>query len=107
MATHTAAPAATRRLGFENQEEELRVDRLPLRGRLPEWLSGTLVRVTPAVLDVGGSSLRHWFDGLAMLNAFGLEDGQASYGSRFLDTEARRAAKDGKVGFSGFDQDPC
>jgi carotenoid cleavage dioxygenase-like enzyme len=107
MATHTAVPAATRRIGFENQEEEVSVDRLPLRGELPEWLSGTLVRVTPAVLDVAGASLRHWFDGLAMLNGFGVRDGQVSYGSRFLDTEARRAAQKGEVGFAGFAQDPC
>ena len=108
MATQTAAPAATRKIGFENQENELKVDRLPLQGRLPEWLSGTLVRVTPAVLDVGGASLRHWFDGLAMLNAFGVRDGHVSYGSRFLDTEARRSAQaDGEVAFQGFAQDPC
>jgi beta,beta-carotene 9',10'-dioxygenase len=107
MATHTAAPTATRRIGFESQEDELSVDRLPLRGRLPEWLSGTLMRVTPAQLDVGGAPLRHWFDGLAMLNAFGVRDGQVSYGSRFLDTEARRSAREGELGFRGFAQDPC
>src|SRR3982751_6847402 len=107
MATQTAAPAATRRAGFENLDEEVSVDRLPLRGQLPEWLSGTLMRVTPAVLDVGGTQLRHWFDGLAMLNAFGGRDGRIPYGSRFLDTEARRAASKGEVGFIGFAQDPC
>src|SRR6266480_1678305 len=107
MATQTAAPTTTRRIGFENQEDELSVDRLPLRGRLPEWLSGTLVRVTPAMLDVGDRSLRHWFDGLAMLNAFGVRGGQVSYGSRFLDTEVRRNARDGDPGFMGFAQDPC
>jgi beta,beta-carotene 9',10'-dioxygenase len=107
MATRTAAPATTRRIGFESQEEELAVDRLPVRGKLPDWLAGDLVRVTPALLDVGGRSLRHWFDGLAMLNAFGIEGGRVSYGSRFLDTEVRRQARDGHIGFMGFAQDPC
>ena len=107
MTTQTAAPAGTRRIGFESIDEELNRDRLPLRGRLPGWLSGTLVRVTPAQLDVGGAPLRHWFDGLAMLNAFGVADGNVSYGSRFLDTEARRAAREGELGFRGFAQDPC
>ena len=41
----------------------------------------------------------HWFDGLAMLNAFGIGDGRVSYGSRFLESReyqprarARRAS---------------
>ncbi|HEY1359440.1 MAG TPA: carotenoid oxygenase family protein [Thermoleophilaceae bacterium] len=106
MATHTAAPATTRRVGFETLDEEVSRDRLPLRGELPDWLAGTLVRVTPALLDVGGQPLRHWFDGLAMLNAFGVADGQVSYGSRFLDTDTNRRARAGEL-FTGFAQDPC
>ena len=42
------------------------------------------MRVTPALLDPGGSPVRHWFDGLAMLNAFTIRDGGLSYASRFL-----------------------
>src|SRR5919197_1065093 len=106
MATQTQAPTATRRIGFESLDEEVSRDSLPVRGALPEWLSGTLVRVTPALLDVGGAPLRHWFDGLAMLNAFGIADGRVSYGSRFLDTDAHRKARDGEL-FTGFAQDPC
>jgi beta,beta-carotene 9',10'-dioxygenase len=94
------------RQGFESLDEEVQRDELPLRGGFPDWLAGTLVRVTPAQLDVGGVPLRHWFDGLAMLNAFGLSDGNVSYGSRFLDTQARRDARAGKP-FLGFAQDPC
>src|SRR3954453_15188838 len=107
MATQTTAPAATRRAGFDNQDDEVGVDRLPRRGHIPRWLSGTLVRVTPAVLDVGGAPLRHWFDGLAMLNAFGVREGHVSYGRRFLDPEARRAERKGEMAFMGFAQDPC
>ena len=106
MATQTQAPTATRRIGFESLDEEVSRDSLPVRGALPEWLGGTLVRVTPALLDVGGAPLRHWFDGLAMLNAFGIGDGRVSYGSRFLDTDTHRKARDGEL-FTGFAQDPC
>jgi beta,beta-carotene 9',10'-dioxygenase len=106
MTTPTAAATGTRKIGFETQEEELSVDRLPLRGRLPEWLEGTLTRVTPALLDVGGAPLRHWFDGLAMLNAFGVKGGEVSYGSRFLHTDTLSRARDGEL-FTGFAQDPC
>src|SRR3954453_6444840 len=106
MTTRTAAPTATRRTGFESQHDETSQEALPLSGQLPEWLSGTLVRVTPAVLEAGGVPLRHWFDGLAMLNAFDVRAGEVSYASRFLDTDARRKARDGEV-VTGFAQDPC
>ncbi len=106
MTTSTETPTATRSIGFETQDEEVSRDRLPLQGRVPEWLSGTLVRVTPAQLDVGGAPMRHWFDGLAMLNAFGLEDGNVSYGSRYLDTDTNRRARAGEL-YTGFAQDPC
>jgi beta,beta-carotene 9',10'-dioxygenase len=102
-----AAAAGTRRLGFESLEEEVSVDRVEVSGELPAWLAGTLVRVTPAMLDVGGRPLRHWFDGLAMLNAFSFEDGTVGYGSRFLRTEAYRKARAGSFDVPGFAQDPC
>jgi len=100
-------PARTRWLGFENLDEEVTVDRLETRGEIPAWLAGTLVRVTPAMLDVGGKPLRHWFDGLAMLNAFSLDGGKVGYGNRFLQTEAYRQARAGKLDMPGFAHDPC
>jgi carotenoid cleavage dioxygenase-like enzyme len=105
MATQTTA-IGSRSLGFESLDQEVRRESIPLTGELPGWLSGTLVRVTPALLDVAGAPLRHWFDGLAMLNAFGLANGSVSYGSRFLDTDSHRRARDGEL-FTGFAQDPC
>lgn len=93
--------------GFETLDEELEVGRLELDGELPDWLRGTLVRVTPAMLDVGGEPLRHWFDGIAMLNGFSFGGGRVGYGSRFLRTEAYASAKSGEIGFIGFAQDPC
>jgi len=112
IATEQAAPTAAaepahRGLGFESMEEELRVDRLPVSGELPEWLDGTLVRVTPALLDVGGRPIRHWFDGLAMLNAFSLAGGEVSYASRFLESDAYRGARKGRVSYAPFASDPC
>ncbi|MGH2991743.1 MAG: carotenoid oxygenase family protein [Solirubrobacterales bacterium] len=103
----TTAVQGTRRLGFENLDEEVAVDRLELRGEFPEWLAGSLVRVTPALLDVGGKPLRHWFDGIAMLNSFSFEGGAVSYGSRFLQTDAYRQARAGKLDMFGFAHDPC
>jgi carotenoid cleavage dioxygenase-like enzyme len=88
-------------------EEETSVEALPVQGTLPDWLAGSLVRVTPAKYDVGDQRVGHWFDGLAMLNRFGFADGEVSYKSRFLDTEAYRGAKDGRQVGAGFGTDPC
>ncbi len=101
------SPAAGSRLGFENLDDEVVVDRVEVSGKVPEWLAGELVRVTPALLDVGGRPLRHWFDGLAMLNAFSFGDGRVGYSSRFLRTEAYRQARAGKLDMAGFAHDPC
>ncbi|MBA2631251.1 MAG: carotenoid oxygenase family protein [Thermoleophilaceae bacterium] len=95
------------RLGFQSQEEEMAVDRLPVTGSLPDWLTGALVRVTPAKLEVGGERLGHWFDGLATLNRFAFTEGEVSYRSRFLDTRAYRAAREGRRAGAGFGTDPC
>lgn len=94
-------------LGFTSMEEETAVERLPLRGVVPEWLSGALVRVTPAKLEVGGRRQAHWFDGLAMLNRFGFADGNVSYASRFIESDAYRDAKQGQWRHGGFATDPC
>jgi beta,beta-carotene 9',10'-dioxygenase len=96
----------TRALGFQSMEEEIWVDALPLTGELPAWLRGRLVRLTPALFEVAGRSVGHWFDGLAMLNVFTLGGESISYGSRFLETAAWRAARGGKVGYVGFGNRP-
>jgi beta,beta-carotene 9',10'-dioxygenase len=107
MATTEASRRTDYRLGFTSQDEETAVDRLPVTGALPAWLTGALVRVTPALLEVGGRRLAHWFDGIAMLNRFGFADGNVSYASRFLDSDAYREAKEGEWRRGGFATDPC
>jgi beta,beta-carotene 9',10'-dioxygenase len=95
------------RLGFTSLEEETAVDSLPVTGQLPAWLSGALVRVTPAKLEVGTRRLDHWFDGIAMLNRFGIADGRVSYKSRFIDSVAYRDSQEGEWRHGGFATDPC
>lgn len=87
-------------------EEEIWLDALPLHGELPPWLRGRLVRLTPALFEIGGRTVGHWFDGLAMLNVFTLGEGTISYGSRFLETHALRRARAGRVGYVGFANRP-
>lgn len=109
MATTTAAQAKTGyEKGFETLDREAAIDSLPVTGALPAWLAGGLVRTGPAKFEVGDRSMRHWFDGLAMLHRFSFGGGDVSYACRFLNTPAYRAARDeGQISYSEFATDPC
>jgi beta,beta-carotene 9',10'-dioxygenase len=98
-------------LGLTTLNDELVVPSLPVRGELPEWLAGTLIRNGPAMFDHAGRSFRHWFDGQAMLHRFeftGGPDGSVSYANRLLDTlNAQSLREHGRIGYSEFATDPC
>src|SRR3954467_2631826 len=93
--------------GFADQNEELTLDRIELEGELPGWLSGSLVRVTPAKFDLEQGTIRHWFDGLAMLHRFAFDGGRVSYANRFIRSEAYGRAERGERLSQGFATDPC
>ena len=101
----TLATDAT--LGLTNLDDEITVDELDLEGELPTWLAGSLLRTGPARWDLGDQTVNHWFDGLAMLHRFTIDDGTVSYANRFLRSKAFEAAKGGRVEFSEFATDPC
>lgn len=94
--------------GFADLEREVSVQRLPVTGTIPAWLSGTLLRTGPAKFDLGNQTVNHWFDGLAMLHRFAFADGSVAYANRFVDSanyrEQRRA---GRLGRGEFASDPC
>jgi beta,beta-carotene 9',10'-dioxygenase len=95
-------------LGFGKTEQEIAVDRLPVRGIIPDWLEGTLVRNGPGTFEVGEQRYRHWFDGLAMLHKFSFGGGRVSYANKFLAGKAYEAAKStGRIAYSEFATDPC
>ena len=109
MASPATAPAATQpTLGFTTLDQEKVLDELALSGELPAWLSGSLLRTGPAKFEVGGQPMRHWFDGLAMLHRFTIDDGKVSYGNRYLHSRSYRAAQEqGRMVYGEFATDPC
>jgi beta,beta-carotene 9',10'-dioxygenase len=109
MSFQTIAPTKHDfRLGFEEPTDEFAVGDLPVQGELPGWLAGSLVRVTPAKFEVGGKQLAHWFDGQAMLHAFGVDGGRVSYANRWLRTrQLESIERDGKLAYTEFGTDPC
>jgi len=96
------------RLGFESLEREIHEPDLPVKGDLPNWLSGTLIRNGPAQFEVGDQDYNHWFDGHAMLHAFRIGVGTVAYRNRFLETQSRtEALAEGEIVRSEFATDPC
>jgi beta,beta-carotene 9',10'-dioxygenase len=96
------------KLGYTSLEEEISVERLPIEGTIPQWLSGSLLRNGPAKFEVGQDTFRHWFDGFAMLHRFSFQDGNVSYANKFLQSDAyTNAMKEGRITFSQFATDPC
>ncbi|HEY7934894.1 MAG TPA: carotenoid oxygenase family protein, partial [Solirubrobacteraceae bacterium] len=95
-------------LGFSTLEREVVEDELELSGELPSWLSGSLLRTGPAKFEIGEQRMKHWFDGLAMLHRFTIEQGRVAYGNRFLESRSYRAAKaKGQIVYGEFATDPC
>lgn len=94
--------------GFETLEQELRLEQLPVRGAFPDWLTGTLLRNGPAKFEVGRDNYRHWFDGLAMLHRFAVQNGQVSYANRFLrGQDYCQSTESGKISHRQFGTDPA
>jgi len=94
--------------GFHSLHEETAAS-IPVRGDLPPWLRGSLIRNGPGAFSFpGGSEVDHWFDGLAMLYRFTFDPSDAAdsaaggggdavhYRNRFLRTDAYEAATSGE-----------
>ena len=78
-------------LGWTTLASETNLE-LPVRGVVPAWLTGTLVRTGPARFEVGDKKYNHWFDGLAMLHRFAFAAGRVWYANRYLRSQAYREA---------------
>ena len=95
-------------LGFSTLEKQASLGNVAVQGTLPPWLEGTLIRTGPAKFEVEKQSLRHWFDGFAMLHAFAFCNGRVAYANRFLESRAYTYAQQhGKIGYREFASDPC
>ena len=78
-------PAYT--VGLDSISREYDRVQPPVEGSIPAWLSGTLFRNGPGRFETDGRSLNHWFDGLAMLRRFRIDDGSLTVSNRFLRSE--------------------
>ncbi len=100
--------AEGRRLATRTLENEVQNRRLTVEGDIPEWLEGSLLRTGPTKFEAGERDLSHWFDGLAMLHAFAIADGEVRYSNRYLESNAyTHADSEDELGYQEFATDPC
>jgi carotenoid cleavage dioxygenase-like enzyme len=95
------APPARERLGdrapFRGRADEgpLALD-AAVRGKLPAWLRGDLVRVVPAVFERTGWRVDHWFDALGALVSFRIDGSGVHFRQRLMETEVEKSARTGR-----------
>jgi len=73
-----------------------------VKGTVPSWLRGALVRTCPAVFEQGSWRARHWFDGLGQIYAFRIGASSVSFQSRLLESEAAQQIAQGRSRLSTF-----
>lgn len=61
---------------------------LPVHGNIPLWLKGKLIRNCAVPVYESGKEKTHFFDGVAMLHSFNINEGNVTYSSRYLQSEA-------------------
>jgi carotenoid cleavage dioxygenase-like enzyme len=101
-------PAPAYLLGFQTLDAEISLPTLPMQGNIPNWLTGTLLRMGPARFEWGPDRYRHWFDGSGMIHKFSFAAGKVGYANRYVRgssfAENERA---GRITAQTFATDPC
>lgn len=91
---------------FSSMDSEIK---LSVEGTLPEWLNGVYLRNGSGLFDFPQQSVKHWFDGLSLINKFVFQTGKPEilYQSRLLPTtELKTVQITGKLGTSQFGTQP-
>ncbi|XP_072011916.1 carotenoid-cleaving dioxygenase, mitochondrial-like [Engystomops pustulosus] len=57
-------------------------------GAIPKWIRGSLLRNGPGRFEFGNDKYNHWFDGMALMHNFKIENGAVTYMSKFLQSDS-------------------
>ncbi|KAF7651197.1 hypothetical protein LDENG_00114300 [Lucifuga dentata] len=112
MVSHVEHPAAGYRKIFESVEELNEPVPAEIKGVIPSWLGGSLLRMGPGLFEIGDEPFYHLFDGQALIHKFDLKDGRVTYYRKFMRTDAYvRAMTENRVVITEFGTtaypDPC
>ena len=100
-------PLVAHPLCYTSLTQELSFDALEVTGTKPSWLNGTLLQTGPGLFEIGDTTVNHWFDGLALLRRFTINNGSVSFAARLLESDAYiRSIEAGAPHFIGFATNP-
>uniref|UniRef100_A0A8D0BZ10 Beta-carotene oxygenase 1 n=1 Tax=Salvator merianae TaxID=96440 RepID=A0A8D0BZ10_SALMN len=68
----------------QNKAEHPEPLKADVRGEIPSWMEGILLRNGPGMHTIGESKYNHWFDGMALIHSFTIKNGEVFYRSRYL-----------------------
>lgn len=88
MAVVQQQVASGRLRGFLSGAREIDDVALRREGDVPAWLRGTLLLNGPALWELPGGALAHWFDGFAMLHRLRFGADGVAYRSRYARSDA-------------------
>lgn len=77
---------------FKNQEDMESPEVAKLTAPIPNWISGTYIRVGPGKFDIGDVTVTHFLDGYSMFTKFDIRDGKVTYQKKFLQSESYKKA---------------
>ncbi|MEO8123523.1 MAG: carotenoid oxygenase family protein [Burkholderiales bacterium] len=98
-----ASDARSRLRGFDSGAREIDDAEMRVEGELPAWLRGALLLNGPALWELPGGALQHWFDGYAMQHRLHIDGTGVRYRSRFIQSDSyRRSVAAGKPVYGEF-----
>ncbi|XP_072283191.1 carotenoid-cleaving dioxygenase, mitochondrial [Pyxicephalus adspersus] len=59
-----------------------------VKGTIPKWIRGSLLRNGPGRFEFGDDKYNHWFDGMALMHNFTIDNGSVTYMSKFLESDS-------------------
>ncbi|XP_076367899.1 beta,beta-carotene 15,15'-dioxygenase-like isoform X3 [Tachypleus tridentatus] len=83
-----------------------------IKGKIPIWIKGSLLRNGSGLLEIGPDKFRHVFDGMALLHRYHISNGEVTYQNKFLRSKTyNRNMKANRIVVSEFGTkahpDPC
>lgn len=75
---------------FSNHKEHPEPFKARIKGKIPSWVKGTLLRNGPGMFDIGPDEYNHWFDGMALIQRFHVENGEVVFSTKYLQSETYR-----------------
>lgn len=73
---------------FQTVQETLQPLPTSVTGTIPKWINGSLLRNGPGRFEFGKDKYNHWFDGMALMHNFKIENSSVTYMSKFLQSDS-------------------